>query len=94
MTRSTEIIGPDEQAVRTFMRQLQQAPLPVSPGIPGSDVLLLKLQLIRRWDAERRARLPLDVMEPLEIAASLVAAMLLLFWSVPSAFDWLPRFLF
>ena len=34
------------------------------------------------------------MMEPLEIAARLAAAVLLLAWSVPAAFDWVPRLLF
>ena len=37
---------------------------------------------------------PIDLMEPIEIAAGIAAAALLLFWSVPSAFDWLPRLMF
>ena len=92
MTQSqTEITAAEEQALTTFMQQLRAAPADASMRVPGPDILWLKAQLIQRWDAQRRVQLPIDVMEPFEIAASLVAAMLLLAWSVPSAFDWLPR---
>ena len=93
MTRS-DITAGEEQALTAFMRQLRQLPLDATPRIASADVLWLKLQLIRRWDAQRKARLPLDIMEPVEIAVTAVAAMLLLFWSVPSAFDWLPRLVY
>jgi hypothetical protein len=62
--------------------------------MPAADVLMLKAQLVRRWDAQRKVRLPIDVMEPFEIAATIAAAGLLLFWSIPSAFDWIPRVMF
>jgi hypothetical protein len=92
MTHSqTDVTAGEERALAAFMRRLHQTPLDVEPGIASADVLMLKLQLIRRWDNQRKARLPLDVMEPVEIGATVLAAMLLLFWSVPSAFDWLPR---
>jgi len=84
----------DEQVVSTFMQRLRAAPLDVSPRMPATDVLMLKAQLIRRWDAQQKVRLPIDVMEPFEMAATLAAAALLLFWSIPSAFDWIPRVMF
>jgi len=92
MNRSqTEITAAEEQALTTFMQQLRAAPADASMRVTGPDILWLKAQLIQRWDAQRRVQMPIDVMEPFEIAASLVAAMLLLAWSVPSAFEWLPR---
>jgi hypothetical protein len=45
-----------------------------------------KAQLLRRWDAERRAQLPLDLMQPVEIAAGLAAAAFLLYLSIPRLF--------
>jgi hypothetical protein len=81
----------DDQMVTVFMKRLHAEPVNTLPGLPAADVLWLKAQLIQRWNAERKVRLPLHVMEPFEIAASAIAAMLLLFWSVPSAFEWLPR---
>ena len=88
------VTAAEEQLVTSFMQRLHAAPLEVAPRIAGADVLWLKAQLIRQWEAQRRVRRPMDVMEPFEVAATLAAAVLLLFWSVPSAFDWIPRLIF
>ena len=45
-----------------------------------------KAQLLKKWEAERRAQRPLDVMQPIEIAGGLVAAGLMLYWSLPYLF--------
>jgi hypothetical protein len=45
-----------------------------------------KAQLVRRWDAERRAQAPLDLIERIEIVAGLAAAAVLLVWTVPMVF--------
>jgi hypothetical protein len=88
------VTAADERMVIAFMQQLRATPLGVVPRMPAADVLMLKAQLVRRWDAQRKVRLPIDVMEPFEIAATIAAAGLLLFWSIPSAFDWIPRVMF
>ena len=59
-----------------------EAPNPES-RIPDSSRLWWKAQLLKRWEAERRAQWPLDVMQPIEIAGGLVAAGLLVYWSLP-----------
>jgi hypothetical protein len=89
-----DVTPAEEQMVIAFMQRLRAVPLGVSPRIAAADVLMLKAQLIRRWDAQRRVRVPLDVMEPFEIAAGVAAAVLLLAWSVPSAFAWVPQLMF
>ena len=92
MTQNRSDVTPvEERIIGTFMDRLHNAPVGVRSGVPGADVLWLKAQLIRRWDAQRRVQRPIDLMEPFELAASVAAAALLLFWSVPSAFEWLPR---
>jgi hypothetical protein len=90
----TDIAAVDDRVVAAFMDRLRAAPLQVSPQIPGAEVLWLKARLIRQWDAQRKVRIPIEVMEPIELAAGVIAAGLLLFWSVPSAFDWIPRLIF
>jgi hypothetical protein len=90
----TDLTGVEERVVAAFMDRLRTAPLSVSPHIPGADVLWLKARLIRQWDAQRKVRRPIDVMEPIELAAGVMAAGLLLAWSVPSAFEWIPRLIF
>ena len=81
----------EERTLSAFMQRLQSAPLYDSPRLPGADVLWIKARLIRQWEAQRQIRRPIDLMEPFELAASAAAAALLLFWSLPSAFQWLPR---
>jgi hypothetical protein len=90
----TDVATVEERVVIAFMNRLRTAPLPVSPRLPGAEVLWLKARLIRQWDAQRKVRRPLDVMEPIELAAGVMAAGLLLAWSVPSAFEWIPRLIF
>ena len=90
----TDLTGVEERVVAAFMDRLRAAPLSVSPHIPSADVLWLKSRLIRQWEAQRQVRRPLDLMEPLELAAGVMAVGLLLAWSVPSAFAWIPRLIF
>lgn len=92
--RGTDVTAAEEQMLTAFMQQLHAAPLDVSPRVPGAEILVVKARLLRQWNAQRRAERPMDLMEPVEIAAGLVAAVLLLVWSVPSAFAWIPRLLF
>ena len=92
MTRHhADVTAAEEQTIAAFMQGLHKVPLTDSPQMPGAHVLWLKGCLIQQWEAQRRIRRPIDLMEPFELAASAAAAVLLLFWSVPSAFDWLPR---
>jgi hypothetical protein len=74
----------DEQNVAAYMSRLAHASGGHAPRLPAADVLWVKAQMLERWAAERRVQAPLDVMEPFQIAAGLVAAGILLFWSVPA----------
>jgi hypothetical protein len=62
------------------------AALPAPPRAIDPMQLWWKAQLLRRWDARRRAQAPLDIMHPIEIAAGLVSAGLLVYWSLPLLF--------
>lgn len=73
----------DEQIVAEYMGRLAETRLPAAQ-LPPADVLWVKAQLLRRWNAERQAQAPLDLMEPVQIAAGLAAAAVLLGWSLPS----------
>jgi hypothetical protein len=53
------------------------------PALPGADVVWVKAQLVRRWEAERRIERPLEAMQSVHIALGLVAAVVLLVWSAP-----------
>jgi hypothetical protein len=74
----------DEQVVVEYMTRLASAVPSKSPQVPDPGVLWVKAQMLRRWDAERKAQAPLDVMEPVQIAAGLAAAAVLFVWSLPS----------
>jgi hypothetical protein len=80
----------EEQQIAAFMTELAAAPIDVSPRLADVDVLRVKAQLLRRWNAERKVQAPLDVMEPMQIFAGLAAAALLLFWALPSLLEYLP----
>jgi len=81
-----EVTPEEEQAISVFMAALEARAPDAAPRLPDADVLLVKAQLLRRWDAERRVQAPLDAIEPIQIIAGLAAAALLLFWSLPSLF--------
>jgi hypothetical protein len=84
MTEWFDLNRDEERAVAAFMSRVANLRIP-SPGsrIPDPVALWCKAQLIQRWEAERRAQRPLDIMQPIEIAGGLVAAGLLLYWSLP-----------
>lgn len=77
-----ELNDEDDRAVAAFMARV--AALPTAAPTRDPMALWWKAQLVKRWDAERRAQVPLDVMERVEIAAGLGAAGVLLFWAVPT----------
>jgi hypothetical protein len=77
-------IAEDEQPVAAYMTKLAASPLPRSARMPDADLLWVKAQLLQRWEAERKVQAPLDMMEPVQSAAGLVAAGVLLVWSLPS----------
>ena len=78
------ITPPDEQIVAEYMLRLADAMPDATPHMPDAAVLWVKAQMLRRWEAERKAQAPLDLMEPVQIAAGLAAAAVLLVWSLPS----------
>jgi hypothetical protein len=84
MTDWFDLNDAEERAVAAFMSRVAglRIPDPASPS-PDPAVLWCKAQLLARWEAERLARRPLDLMLPVEITGGLVAAGLLLYWSLP-----------
>jgi hypothetical protein len=71
----------DDQVVVDYMARLAGS---TPARVADPHVLWVKAQMLRRWDAERKAQAPLDVMEPVQIAAGLAAAAVLFVWSLPS----------
>jgi hypothetical protein len=84
MTKRFELSEHDERAIAAFMARVAQLP---RAGVSADPMQLWwKAQLLRRWDAERRAQLPLDLMHPIEIAAGLAVAGVLLYLALPRMF--------
>jgi len=84
MTNGTDDHEGNEQAIVEFMRRLAALPVPLT--LPDPMYLWWKAQLLQRRSAERRARLPIDVMQPIEIAAGLTAAVWLFYSSLSYLF--------
>ena len=74
----------EEHEIAAYMSRLATATPRQAAHLPTFDVLWVKAQMLERWEAERRVQAPLDAMEPFQIAAGLVAAGILLFWSLPA----------
>ena len=84
MTEWHDLTSEEERAVAAFMSRVSNLRIPNPESrIPATTTLWSKANLIQRWEAERRAQRPLDIMQPIEIAGGLVAAGLLLYWSLP-----------
>ena len=84
LDRLTRDVTPaDEQAIASFMARLARASVRTGE-VPSEHTLWWKAQLLRRWEAERKATLPLDVVEPVPIIAALATSALLLIWALPS----------
>jgi len=87
--RDDGLTAGEERAIAAFMTRLASTvEAPDTKADPAA--LWWKGQLLRRWDAERSASRPLDVIEPIEIVGGLIAAGLLLFWSLPSLESLIP----
>jgi hypothetical protein len=76
--------GERDRTVVDYMQNVAHARIPVAPHLPDPAVLWLKAQILKRWDAEQKAQAPLDLMEPVQVAVALVAAMFLFGLSLPS----------
>ncbi|HEY1304873.1 MAG TPA: hypothetical protein VGF24_15030 [Vicinamibacterales bacterium] len=79
-----DVTADEEQHLAGYMTRLGDSPLPRTARMPDADLVWVKAQMLRRWEAERRVQAPLDLMEPVQIAAGLAAAAVLLVWALPS----------
>ena len=74
----------EDQDIAAYMSRLAHAGAIGTPRLPAADVLWVKAQMLERWEAARRVEAPLDAVVPFQIGAGLVAAGILLFWSLPA----------
>ena len=84
MTNGTDGDEANDQAIASFMARV--AALPVPSTLPDPMQVWCRAQLLARWSAERRARLPITVMQPIEIAATLIGAVWLFYSSLSYIF--------
>ena len=73
----------EEHAIAAFMQQLSMMRPAAGPAVEDARRLWLRGQLLRRWEAERRVHLPLDIVDGLQLAGGLAAAVMILVWSLP-----------
>ena len=81
---SRNLTPEEEDAVAAFMQRVAVLPDAQRAPLPDPTVLWWKAQFVRRWNNERKAQAPLDVIDPIQIGAGLIAAGLLLAWTLPS----------
>ena len=81
---SRNLTPEEEDAVAAFMQRVAVLPDAQRAPLPDPTVLWWRAQLVRRWNNERKAQAPLDVIDPIQIVAGLIAAGLLLVWTLPS----------
>jgi hypothetical protein len=74
-----ELSDEDERKVAAFMTRLGGAPPAATPRLTPPELLIVKAELLRHWEAERKVYAPLDLFEPFQIAAGLAAAVLIVF---------------
>ena len=69
----------DSQEVAAWMEAFAHTPLNMPPPADPS-LLWWKAQLLRRWDAERRATHPIEVGEQVQVGIGVVGTLLILAW--------------
>jgi hypothetical protein len=84
MTNGTERYEGNELTIAEFMTRV--AALPVTVTLPDPMYLWWKAHLLQRRDVERRARFPIELVQPIEIAAGLMAAVWLFYSSLSYLF--------
>jgi hypothetical protein len=69
----------DHDDVTAWMEEFGRTPLEAPPLIDPS-LLWWKAQLMRRWDAERRAMRAIEVGEQIQVGIGVASALVLLAW--------------
>ena len=68
-----------EQHLTQWMEALAAEPIAQPPAATAAEIWQ-KAELLRRWDAQRKAAAPIDVSERAQVGIGLVGALLLLVW--------------
>jgi hypothetical protein len=73
----------DDDEIAAFMQRLALTSPADAPGLPSAARLLRQVSWRRRWEGERRMHRTFDVTVPLQIAAGVAAAAVLLVRGLP-----------
>jgi hypothetical protein len=68
-----------ERQLAQWMEALAAEPIPQPPAATAAEIWQ-KAELLRRWDAQRKAAAPIEVGDRAQIGIGLVAALVLLVW--------------
>jgi hypothetical protein len=68
-----------EKRLAEWMETLAAEPIPQPPAATAAGIWQ-KAELLRRWDAQRKAAAPIEVGERAQVAIGLVGALVLLAW--------------
>jgi protein-S-isoprenylcysteine O-methyltransferase Ste14 len=68
-----------EDRLAEWMGTLAAEPIPQPPAATASEIWQ-KAELLRRWDAQRKAAAPIEVGERAQVGIGLVGALVLLVW--------------
>ena len=73
-------IDPDTEAeIASWMQTLAREALDQPPRFTAAEIWQ-KAELLRRWDAQRKATAPIDIGERVEVGIGLAGALVLLVW--------------
>jgi hypothetical protein len=74
-------LNPDvDEHLAQWMEALAADPVPQPPAATAADIWQ-KAELLRRWDAQRKAAAPIEVGERAQVGVGLVGALVLLVWA-------------
>ena len=74
---SEEPTDRDDALVRQWMQEFAAVPLPQG-RLPEAQLLWWKAELLRRWDAERKALAPIERAEPINVSIGVIGALVLM----------------
>ena len=72
----------DERQLAAFMARLSA--VPGVPVVRDPSFIWWKAQMLKQWDADRRVAAPLDLMQPIELAAGLACVAFFLYRALPA----------
>jgi hypothetical protein len=68
-----------DKQLAQWMETLAAEPIPQPPAVTAAEIWQ-KAELLRRWDAQRKAAAPIEAGERAQVGVGLIGALLLLLW--------------